>query len=63
MPNAIIKLKEDKAIRRKKKQILDDFNAKRLALKENIAAKPPVPILEARKKQVIYETAKRISQI
>lgn len=62
MPTDLIKLRDDKAIRRKKKQILDAFNAKRQALKENLS-RPALPIEEARIKQEVYQTAKRISQI
>ena len=46
---SLIRVREDKALRRKKKQILEDFNARRAVLKQNIAAqRPPRPIDEAR---------------
>ena len=51
-------IKEDKAIRRKKKQILDSFNQRRLELKQRMDSKPPLPMRQAR---LAVEAEKRIT--
>lgn len=61
-----VKIREDRELRRKKKEILNAFNAKRKALKEqmiNVSNKPPMPLTEARKKKIVESRASSHAQI
>ena len=49
--------------RRKKKQILNDFNQRRHALKQRMDSKPPMPIMQAREKNKVLEERKYISTL
>ena len=54
-------IREDRELRRKKKEILDAFNAKRKALKQQMisvqpSTKPPVPLEEARKRKIVLQS-------
>ena len=56
-----IVIREDRELRRKKKEILDAFNAKRKALKQQMisvqpSTKPPVPLEEARKRKIVLQS-------
>ena len=56
-----IVIREDRELRRKKKEILNAFNAKRKALKQQMisvqpSTKPPLPLEEARKRKIIQES-------